>query len=114
LRRGRSFWLAAWLSMIPFVGVHLLLFFTMPLPVALAALLLSAVLSFPLAHLFELGGGTIWPAALLHFVVQGTVKVLVMSGPASSRFPFVWIALSAVLPMLAFVVSRPQPRWRAR
>ena len=114
LRRGRSFWRAAWLSMIPFVGVHLLLFFTMPLPVALAALLLSAVLSFPLAHLFELGGGTIWPAALLHFVVQGTVKVLVMSGPASSRFPFVWIALSAVLPMLAFVVSRPQPRWRAR
>ena len=41
LRRGRSFWRAAWLSMIPFVGVHLLLFFTMPWPVALAALLLS-------------------------------------------------------------------------
>ena len=112
LRRGRSFWRAAWLSMIPFVGVHLLLFFTMPWPVALAALLLSVALSFPFAHLFELGGGTIWPPALLHFVVQGTVKVLVMSGPASSLFPFVWIASSAVLPMLALVISRPQPSIR--
>jgi len=114
LRRGRSFWRAAWLSMIPFVGVHLLLFFTMPWPVALAALLLSVALSFPFAHLFELGGGTIWPPALLHFVVQGTVKVLITSGSASSLFPFVWMASSAVLPMLAFLISRPQPRWRAR
>jgi len=114
LRRGRSFWRAAWLSMIPFVGVHLLLFLTMPWPVALAALALSAALSFPLAHLFELGGDTIWAPALLHFVVQGTVKVLIMSGPASSRFPFVWIAVSAVLPMLAFVISRPQRGRRAR
>jgi len=106
LRPGRSFWRAAWLSMLPFVGVHLLLFFTMPWPVALAALLLSVVLSFPLAHLFELGGGTIWPPALLHFVIQGTVKVLVMSGEASSLFPFVWIASSAALPMLAFAARR--------
>jgi membrane protease YdiL (CAAX protease family) len=30
LRRGRSFWRAAVLSMLPFVCVHLLLFFTMP------------------------------------------------------------------------------------
>ena len=97
--------------MIPFVGVHLLLFFTMPWPVALAALLLSVALSFPFAHLFELGGGTIWPPALLHFVVQGTVKVLITSGSASSLFPFVWMASSAVLPMLAFLISRPQPSY---
>ena len=56
LRRGRSFWRAASLSMLPFVAVHLLLFATMPWPVALAALLLSVVLSFPLAQLYELGG----------------------------------------------------------
>jgi len=29
-----------------------------------AALLLSVVLSCPLAHMFELGGGTIWPPAI--------------------------------------------------
>jgi membrane protease YdiL (CAAX protease family) len=114
LRRGRSFWRAAWLSMIPFVGVHLLLFFTMPWPLASAALALAVALSFPFAHLFELGGDTIWPPAILHFAVQGTVKVLVLSGPASSLFPFVWIALSAVVPMVVFVLSRPQPRRVAR
>jgi hypothetical protein len=61
LRRGRSFWRAARLSMLPFVAVHLLLFLTMPWSVALAALVLSVVLSFPFARLFELGGNTIWP-----------------------------------------------------
>ena len=43
LRRGRSFWGAAWLSMVPFAVVHLWLFVTMPAPVAAAALLLSCV-----------------------------------------------------------------------
>jgi hypothetical protein len=94
--------------MLPFVGVHLMLFFTMPWPVALAALFLAVVLSFPLAHLFELGGATIWAPALLHFVVQSTVKILVISGDGASLFPFVWIASSAVLPMCALVISRPQ------
>ena len=107
LRRGRSFWHAAWLSMLPFIAVHVLLFFTMPFFVALAALLLSVVLSFPLAHLFELGGDTIWAPALLHFVVQGTVKILIVSGDAAATFPFVWMLASAVVPMLAFAVRRP-------
>jgi membrane protease YdiL (CAAX protease family) len=107
LRSGRSFWRAAALSMLPFVGVHLLLFLTMPWPVALAALVLAVVLSFPLAHLFELGGATIWAPALLHFVIQATVKVLVISGDGASLFPFVWMAASAAVPMLVLLVPRP-------
>jgi membrane protease YdiL (CAAX protease family) len=106
LRQGRSFWRAAWLSMLPFIAVHALLFFTMPWFVALAALLLSVVLSFPLAQLFELGGRTMWAPALLHFVVQGTVKVLIISGEGASAFPFVWMLASAVVPMLAFTIPR--------
>ena len=74
VRRGRSFWRAASLSMLPFVAVHLLLFATMPWPIALAALILAVVLSFPLAHLFELAGSTMWAPALLHFVIQGTSR----------------------------------------
>jgi membrane protease YdiL (CAAX protease family) len=109
VRHGRSFWRAAGLSMLPFVAVHLLLFVTMPWAVALAALLLSVVLSFPLAHLFELGGATIWAPALLHFVVQGTVKILVISGGASPLFPIVWMASSAVLPLFALLMPRPVP-----
>ena len=106
LRRGRSFWRAAGLSMPPFVAVHLLLFLTMPWPIALAALVLSVVLSFPLAHLFELGDHTIWAPALLHFVVQATVKVVVVSGDSASVFPLVWMAASAVLPMFVLLISR--------
>ncbi len=110
LRRGRSFWRAAALSMLPFVGVHLFLFFTMPWPIALAALLLAVVLSFPLAHLFEIGGATIWAPALLHFIIQGTVKVIVVSGDDSSAFPLVWMVASALIPLLSLLVTRPQPR----
>ncbi len=107
LRPGRSFWRAAAVSMLPFVAVHLFLFFTMPWPIATASLLLAVVISFPLAHLFELGGGTIWPPALLHFVVQGTVKIVVMSGDSAPLFPLVWIAASAILPMLVLLIARP-------
>ena len=108
VRRGRSFWSAARLSMLPFVAVHLLLFATMPWPIALAAVLLALVLSFPLAHLFELGGGSIWPPAMLHFVIQGTVKVIVISSDAQTQFPLVWMAASALLPLIIlFVPLRP-------
>jgi membrane protease YdiL (CAAX protease family) len=110
LRRGRSFWRAAGLSMVPFVAVHLLLFVAMDWTVALAALLLSIVLSFPLAHLFELGGSTIWAPALLHFVVQGTVKILVVSGGVPSLFPIVWMVAGAVLPMSVLLIRRPRER----
>ena len=107
LRRGRSFWRAASVSMLPFVAVHLFLFFTMPWPIALAAVLLAVVISFPLAHLFELGGHTIWAPALLHFVVQGTVKIVVLSGDSASLFPAVWIVASGALPMFALLIARP-------
>lgn len=102
VRVGRSFWRAAALSMLPFVGVHLLLFWTMPWPVALAALLLSVIVSFPLARLFELGGHTIWAPALLHFVIQGAIKLLVL-GEGAEAFAINWMIASAVVPLLVFV-----------
>jgi membrane protease YdiL (CAAX protease family) len=110
LREGRSFRAAATLSMLPFVAVHLLLFLTMPWPVALAALFLSVAISFPLAHLYELGGSTIWAPALMHFVVQGTVKIVVLTGGDPSLFPLMWMAASLVLTMLALQVPRLERR----
>ena len=115
LRRGRSFWRATGLSMLPFAGVHLLLFTTMPWPIALAALLLSVVLSVPLAHLFELGGATIWAPAILHFVVQSIPKVIsFQDADAASVFPLLWMAASALLPMCALLVSREPVLFRCR
>ena len=72
---------------------------------ALAAVLLSTLLSFPLARLFELGGNTIWAPALLHFVVQGAVKVVEL--PGNTGLPIVWMAASALVPWLVFI---PSPR----
>ena len=115
LRPGRTFWRAAAVSMLPFVSVHLVLFVSMPWPIALASVLLAIVISFPLAHLFELGGNTIWAPALLHFVIQATVKVVVLSHGAQS-FALAWMAASAIVPLLVFTfkVSRPRRSGESR
>ena len=109
IRVGRTFWRAAAVSMLPFVTVHLVLFFSMPWSIALASVLLAIVISFPLAHLFELGGDTIWAPAFLHFVIQATVKVLVFSQGAES-FAIVWMAASATVPLVIFAVKTPTGR----
>jgi membrane protease YdiL (CAAX protease family) len=105
LRRGRSFWRAALLASGPFVLVHLWLFFSMSWPVALASVVLSALISIPFAYLFELGGNTIWGSAILHWVVQGGIKVIVFDG-TGFLFAAVWMLSSAVLPFVVFVYRR--------
>jgi membrane protease YdiL (CAAX protease family) len=105
LRHGRSFWRAAGVSMLPFVGVHLLLLLTLPWPIAVAAVLLSMVLSFPFAHAYELAGGTIWAPALLHFIIQGTPKIVVLEG---QLLPVAWMVASAVVVGLILLIPRPQ------
>jgi membrane protease YdiL (CAAX protease family) len=108
IRQGRTFWRAASLSMLPFVFVHLVLFFSMPWPIASASVVLAIFISFPLAYLYELGGNTIWAPALLHFVIQATVKVLVFPRGAES-FALTWMAASALVPLLVFAVKAPDP-----
>jgi len=98
----------------PIVGVpevhrHLVLFFSMAWPIALASVLLAVVISFPLAYLFELGGDTIWAPAILHFVVQATVKVAVFPHGAAS-FALAWMSVSAMVPLLVFTVKAPTRR----
>jgi hypothetical protein len=88
------------LATVPFVAVHLVLFATMPWPVALAAVLLSTIISFPLARLFELGGNTIWAPAILHFVVQATIKIV--ETPGDTGLPIAWMAASMIIPWLVF------------
>jgi membrane protease YdiL (CAAX protease family) len=101
-RKARPFWPAVILAMGPFVAVHLLLFLTLPWPVALAAVALTAATTPPLAYLFELGGHSIWPPALVHFVMRGAVKVVILPGEAGVRFPLIWMVGCATLPYLVF------------
>jgi membrane protease YdiL (CAAX protease family) len=106
LRRGRSFWHAAGLATLPFALAHLYLLAVLPWPVAIASVLLSTILAVPLARLFELGGNTIWPPALLHFTVQGAVKILEV--PGDTVMPLVWISASALISYLAFYFNGAQ------
>src|SRR4029450_3361117 len=87
--------------------VQILVLPAMPWPIALASVLLAAVISVPFAHLFELGGFTIWGPAIVHFVIQGTVKILVASEDVDFRFPLVWMTASGSIPWLALFVPRP-------
>lgn len=103
LRRRSAFWRAALLSAGPFVAAHLMLFATMSWPIALASTMLALVTSFPLAHLFDLGGRTIWAPALVHFTMQSAIKVVDMSGSPVS-YPMMWLAVCAVVPWLAFAI----------
>jgi membrane protease YdiL (CAAX protease family) len=109
VRRRRSFWAAAWLSMVPFALVHLWLFATMPASLAAAALLLSCVVALPLAHLFEVGGSTIGPPALVHFVVQAGAKLIAFGDAPALPWPLVWMAASAMVPWTAFWWGRDHP-----
>jgi membrane protease YdiL (CAAX protease family) len=110
LRTSRSFWRAAALSMIPFVAVHLILFATMPWPLALASVLLAAVITVPLACLFEIGGHTIWAPALLHTVIQGAVKIVIVPHDRMTPLALMWMLASAVVPLMILVVPRPRGR----
>lgn len=96
VRTGRTFGRAVVLSSWPFVLAHLPLFATLPWQLAAASLALAVSMSYSLARLFELGGSTVWPPALVHFVVQGIPKVLALDAlPAG--FPLVWIAASGLV-----------------
>jgi membrane protease YdiL (CAAX protease family) len=106
VRHGRSFRRAALLSSLPFIAVHLLLFFSMDFAIALAALLVAVSISFPLAWLFERGGNTIWPCALVHFTVQGSIKIIDVPAEHFVTMASAWMLLSATAPWLFFIVLR--------
>ncbi len=107
IHEGRAFWPAARAAMLPFVAVHPVIFASQPWPIALASVLLSAAMPFPSAHLFELGGNTIWPPALLHFVAQGAIKVVEAEGFRGISLPVVWMIACSIVPFLAFLVAVP-------
>lgn len=109
LRESRTFWRAAAIAMIPFFAVHLVLFATMSFPIALASTLLALAISFPLAHLYEISGRSIWPPAIVHFVIQGAIKIVDVPDAELMGMAVYWMALCAILPWGVFLV-RPATR----
>ena len=104
LRQTRTFWRAATLSAVPFAVAHVPLFWTLDAAVALLALGMAIAWSFPLAWLFDRAGGSIWPGALLHAVMQGGVKVLVDDDAAFQSLAIAWVALGLAAPWLFFLL----------
>ncbi len=110
LRRERTFWRAATLSALPFAAAHLPLFWSLEGSVALLALAMSILWSFPLAWLFDRARGSIWPGALLHAVMQGGIKLLVDDQAAFGKLALAWVALGLAAPWMFFLLREAGPQ----
>jgi membrane protease YdiL (CAAX protease family) len=110
LRATRGFWRAAAIAMVYMVAQHMLLLLTMPLPIALAALAVALLSSFPLAYLFETGGNTVWAPALLHAVIQGALKVVVVPEDMLLPAQLGWMVLCMLVPYLVFLIKPAMKR----
>ena len=106
LREGRSFGRAVVLTM-PLVAVaHVPVLVRSGVAVGLAALAVAAVTALPLAHLWELGRGTIWAPALLHTAID-TFKLVTVPDGAVVAFSLTLAAVSVVVPLLVLTVRAP-------
>jgi membrane protease YdiL (CAAX protease family) len=102
LRKGRTFRHAALLSLMPFVAVHVLLFASLDWTIALVSTLLAVATTFPLCYLYDLNRRTIWASALLHWIIQGTIKLVVISDGFSLPISLGWMAMCATVPYVVF------------
>lgn len=106
LRQKHTFWKAAAFAALPFIVVHLILFYSLSWSLAGASILLAVAMSFPFSRLFEMGGNTIWAPAILHFVTQATVKIIVADGESAWMFAFFWITVCALIPLAVYALPQ--------
>jgi membrane protease YdiL (CAAX protease family) len=103
LRRGRTFWHAARLSLLPFVAVHTLLFTSLDWKIAVASTLLAVATTFPLCYLYDRNRYTIWASAFLHWIIQGAIKLIIIPDSFSLPIALGWMAMCATIPYVVFV-----------
>jgi membrane protease YdiL (CAAX protease family) len=108
LREGRSFSRAVLLTMPLVAAAHVPVVLGSGLAVGAAAMIVAAATSVPLAHLWEMGRGTVWAPAVVHTAID-TFKLVVLPPGATLAFSLALAAVSAVVPMVALVVPRRRP-----
>ncbi len=108
LRRERAFWKAATLSMLLFGAMHLLLLLWLPIPVAIAAILLAILAAYPTAYLFEIGNRTIWPSAFLHTTALAT-NLFEIPPDLMASLSLMWIGVVVTGLFLVFIVGKLVP-----
>ena len=105
LRKEHTFWKAATISMILFGAMHLLLLLWLPLPIAIAAIILAIIAAYPSAYLFETGNRTIWPSAILHTTALAT-NLFIIPSDLMVSFSLVWIGVVVIDLLLVFVAGK--------
>lgn len=105
LREDRPFWRAATLSMIFFGAMHLLLLFWLPIPIAIAAILLAIISAYPTAYLFEKSNKTIWPSAVLHSAALAT-NLFFIPTDITVSFSLMWIGIVLIFLFLVFAAGK--------
>jgi membrane protease YdiL (CAAX protease family) len=98
LRRGRSFAVAATMSAVLFAAQHLYIIVTTGWTVGAAAVVLAALLAYPLASVFERGGNSIVGPAILH--TSSNAPAIVLSLPedfmATALLPHMGVVLASL------------------
>jgi membrane protease YdiL (CAAX protease family) len=105
LREKYGFWQAAPLSMILFGAMHLFLLLWLPLPIAIAAIVLAILAAYPTAYLFETGNRTIWPSAILHTTALAT-NLFEIPADLMISLSLMWIGVIVIGMSLVFVAGR--------
>jgi len=108
LREGSRFRTAVLRTMPLLALTHVPVLVEGGIAVGLAAVAIAAATCVPLAHLYELGGRTIWPAALVHTGIDG-FKLLDDPG-ADPRVTGAISVAALLIPLLALAWRRP---WRS-
>jgi membrane protease YdiL (CAAX protease family) len=105
-RKGQGFWHAAILSLLPFVAVHVLLFASLDWPIAMASTLLAVATTFPFCYLYDLNRCTIWASALIHWIIQGAIKLLIIPDGVALPISLGWMAMCAIVPYVVFLFRK--------
>ena len=105
LQEKRTFWKAATLSMILFGAMHLLLLLWLPMPIAIAAIILAIIAAYPTAYLFEIGSLTIWPSAILHTTALAP-NLFEIPAESVVSLSLLWIGVLIIFSFLVFAAGR--------
>jgi hypothetical protein len=96
-----------WLfSVLPFVAVHVLLFASLDWTIALASTLLAVATTFPLCYFYDLNRRTIWASALIHWIMQGSIKLVMIPDGFSLPISLGWMAICVTVPYVVFVFRK--------
>ncbi len=105
LRAGRSFGRAVAWTMPLLAATHLPIIVSSGPVVGVAAMLVAAVTTLPLAYLYETGRNTIWAPAVLHTAID-SFKLFIVPAAVATTFSLLLSAFSLLVPLLVLAVPR--------